>query len=46
MANTADLVEELESTLVAKPTDEWMNCCSPPASRSGPIRTYDQVFDR
>ena len=44
MANTADLVEELESTLVTKPTDEWMDLFIADGIASGPIRTYDEVL--
>ena len=44
MAHTAELVEELESTLVTKPTDEWMELFIADGIASGPIRTYDEVL--
>jgi len=44
MANRAELVEELESALAARGTDEWVGALLEAGVPAGPIHDYAEVF--
>jgi crotonobetainyl-CoA:carnitine CoA-transferase CaiB-like acyl-CoA transferase len=44
MVHTAELVKELESTLVTRSTDDWVEMLVSAGIACGPIRSYDQVL--
>jgi crotonobetainyl-CoA:carnitine CoA-transferase CaiB-like acyl-CoA transferase len=45
MENRAELVEELEKTLVERDTDEWVETFLEAGFPVGPIHNYEQVFE-
>ena len=44
MANRAELVEQLESALAGRDTDEWVNALLEAGVPAGPIHDYAEVF--